>query len=415
MKKLLFLFLLFFTINVYANDDLINLSVNGKKVSCSGYECTIEIESANATVTYELGKNVKNATPSSGHKVSFDNEHSMPIEVEYYDSVKANYTLTIKKHIASSVNTLKTLMINDEEILLKEDVYVYSYDAKFNDEVIEVIGTASDDKAVCEKKEYKFDLEKSSLSIIYPVKAENGDIRNYTIILKRKNRPDTSLKTLTLSNIDFLFDSKKLEYEITVPYSVFQTKINAIANNDLAEVIVDNENLDLVVGENIVNIKVKNEDIVDIYVLKIIRLENIDETIANLKSLIIENYKIKFDPNKYNYDLFFQEIPNKLLIEAEAVKEDAVITILDNENLEDGSIVSIKVLLDNGLSKTYKLNIKLEEKIVKEYNKILIIVLIIILLIIMILLLIFQIKDNKKQRVARKNKVEKKEEEIELI
>ena len=434
MKKLFFLILLFVNINVFANEDLIDLSVNGEKVSCSGYECFIEIKKGSATITYELGENVQNANPSSGHKVSFDNEYSLPIEVEYQDSTKVNYTLTIKKHIESSDNTLKQLIINEEEVLLKDEVYVYSYETKFNDEMIKVSGVCNDFNATCEDIEYEFDLDKSSLSITYPVKAENGDVRNYTIILKRKNKPDTTLKSLTLNDIDFEFDAKKLEYEITIPYSVFKTKINALPNNIDAEVIYEDEEIDLEVGENTIEIKVKNDEVIDTYILKITRLENIDETIANLKKIEIEDCKIKFDANTYEYNLLFKEIPDTLIIKAIPVMEGAKIEIIDNENLLDGSVVSIRVELDNGLSKTYKLNIKLEEEIVKEYNKTLIIILIVVLVIIMIVLLILQIKDNKhnkknktnnkikasnNSKLSNKSKTNKvvnvEEEEIELI
>ena len=101
MKKVFFLFLLLFFINidVYANTDLLELKVNKESVICDGYDCYIEIDNTDATITYKIGENVKEVSPSSGHKVSFDNEHSVQLQVTYNDSSVANYTLTIKKHI----------------------------------------------------------------------------------------------------------------------------------------------------------------------------------------------------------------------------------------------------------------------------------------------------------------------------
>ena len=41
------------------------------------------------------------------------------------------------------------------------------------------------------------------------VTAENGDVKKYTIILKRKSKPDTTLKTLTLSTFNLYAKSPK--------------------------------------------------------------------------------------------------------------------------------------------------------------------------------------------------------------
>ena len=259
MKKLLLLIILLFQINVYANEDLVNLTVNGNEVSCSGYECNIEIDSNSAEVKYELGENVKNATPNSGHKISLDNDYSLQIEVTYNDDTTANYTLAIKKHIKSSDNTLKELVINDEVVELMNDVFVYSYETKFDDEVVIVKGVTNDQNAECEKMEYDFKLENSSLSISYPVTAEDGSVKNYTIILKRKNKPDTTLKTLTLSDIELEFDKNKLEYDVTIPYSIDSCEIKAIANDKKATVSVSMEEF-FVVGENLIEVSVTNDE-----------------------------------------------------------------------------------------------------------------------------------------------------------
>lgn len=429
MKKFfLLIMLLFISLNVYANEDLLNLSVNGNAVTCSGYECQIEVDAEEVEITYELGENVKSTTPNSGHKIPLNSNYSLQIEVTYQDDTTANYTLAITKHEKSGDNTLKTLVINDEEVELKEEVYVYSYEAKFNDEKIMVSGTTTDSKASCTKQEYEFDLEKSSLSISYPVTAENGDVRNYTIILKRKNKPDTTLKSLTLSNIELSFDKAVLDYEVTIPYSINTTKIEAIANSSKAKVTIEMED-SFIVGENIIKIIVTNEDATDTYAIRVIRLENLDETLANLKTLEIEGYEFKFDPNKLEYDLIYKEIPSNLIINALALDENAIVTIENNENLEEGSIISIKVSLGNGLVRTYKLNILQENDEEVIINKTLVIILIVILVIVMIILLILQMGDNRKNKRKNKKELKKKtvkkkeetvikvneEEEIELI
>jgi len=420
MKRILFfILLLLININVLANDDLQELKVNGQEVKCAGYECEVEIDSNSAEITYKQGENVKSVNPESGYKTNIDSNYSMKMVVTYQDDTTANYTLKITKHIASSDNSLKKLMIDEEEIELKKDIFVYSYETKFDAEKVVIKGTTNDKNAKCEEKEIEFALERSSLSIEYSVTAENGDVKKYTIILKRKSKPDTTLKTLTLSDVELDFKSNRFDYEVTIPYGVDSTEIKAIPNNSKAIVSVAMEEF-FKVGENFVKITVTNEEASDTYVVKINRLEKVDENIANLESLEIEGYDLKFNSNIYEYDLYFDEIPDKLNINYKKVSEDAVVKISDNENLEDGSIIFIRVSLDNGLVKIYNLKVNLKNVVVNnnEVNELLVIIVIIILVVVMIILLILQINEkNKKKKKSKTKKNVKKimEEEIEVI
>lgn len=410
----LLLNLLFIKIDVYANADLKDLKANKQAVSCSGYECSIELDGNSAEITYEIGENVKKVSPSSGHTVKFDNDYSIQFEVIYQDDTTANYTLTIKKHIKSSDNTLKNLTINDEEMPLIDNVFVYSYDAKFNDAVIKIKGTPNDNLAKCEQAEYKFDLESSSLRIEYPVTAEDGTIKNYVINLKRKNKPDTTLKSLTLKDIEFVYDKNITDYEVTIPYSVNSTEVNAVVNHDDATVEVKKDEF-FKVGENFIEIKVTNKEAFDTYVIKVNRLDKVDENLANLKSLQVKEHALNFNENVLEYNLLFKEIPNKLKLTYKTVSEEAKVEVLNNENFKDGSVVSIKVSLENGLTKVYKLTINEEKVVTKEVNKTLVIILIIILVIVMILLFVLEIKRKKRKAKRKPKKKEVREEDIEVI
>lgn len=417
LYSLLLISCLFLNTNVYANEDLIDLKVNKESVSCTGYDCSIEITGDSAEITYTKGENVKSVSPNSGHKVTFDNEHSVQFDVIYQDDTTANYTLTITKHIKSSDNTLKKLIINEEEIELKEEVFVYSFDTKYNDEKVIVSSEANDVNAKCEEKEYEFSLDKSSLRIEYPVTAEDGTVKNYVINLKRKVKPDTTLKTLTLSDIDLEYKTDKLDYEVVIPYSVDTTEIKAVANDKDAKVEILMEEF-FKVGENFIEVKVTNKEAVDTYVIKINRMEKVDESLGNLKSLKVKDYNFDFNENVYEYNLVYKEIPTNLNISYATVSEDAKVEILDNENLTDKSIVSIKVSLENGLVKIYRLTLNKEEEKEKSINKTLIVILIAVLIIIMIVLLVLQIKENKnskKKKSSKKIVKKEKEEEIEII
>ena len=424
MKKIIYIFcllFLFININVYADEDLKTVKVNGVAASCVGYECSIEIDSSTATITYEVGENVTSSSPASGHKISdIESEYNVHIELRLADSdTPVSYTLIIRRHQKSADGTLKKLVINEDEIELMENVFVYSYEAKYNDELIKVIGTPNDAKAKAEEEEFPFPLENSSTTFNYFVTAENGTKQKYTLVLKRKNKPDTTLKSITLSDGEIDFQSDLLEYSFSVPDTDNNLAIEAIANSEKATIKVEQKEA-LEVGENVIKIIVTNEDATDTYVLNVTRLENIDLSIANLKSLSVEDYKLDFKPDKFEYNLEFTEIPSSLQIKAVAKDSNAEVIIENNKDLKDGSVISIKSRISEGVERVYKLKIILKEKEEYVVNKTVVIVLIIVLVVIMIVLFILQLKERKHNNVqkSKKKKVNKKEEvesEIEII
>ena len=221
MKRIIYTFcllFLFINVNVFAEEDIKNVQVNGSLATCSGYECSIEIDSSTATITYETGSHVKSSNPASGHKISdIEREYNVHIELTLKDSdTPVSYTLVIRRHQKSSDGTLSKLMINDEEIDLLENVYVYSFAAKYNDEVLKVNGVPLDSNANASETEYPFSIESSSTSITYYVTAEDGTKQKYTIVVKRKNKPDTTLKSLNLSEGEIKFDPNVFEYDFNV-------------------------------------------------------------------------------------------------------------------------------------------------------------------------------------------------------
>lgn len=417
-KKFGFLFLLFmsFIINVYASE-FEELTVNNQEVKCSGYNCEVLVDAKVVTIKYKLSDNVKSASPDSGHQIELTSDTTVNISMILEDGTPANYYIKIVKYVPSSDYTLSSLKINGEEVELIKDVYVYSFDVLFDAETIEIVGVPNDKNAKCSPLEVAFPIDSSSKQIQYLVTAPDGTKKNWTLNIKRKNKPDTTLKSLTLSDIDLEFSSSKYEYNVVVPYRINNTKIEALANAKTAKVEIINPE-SFIVGDNEIRIKVTNENVTDEYVIKVKRLEDIDESILNLKKLEVRGCSLSFNPKKYDYTLKFTEIPSKLSLII-TPNDDTEYEVIDNENLTDGSVVSIVVKHENGLSKTYSLKV-VKDSALKEavkYNKTLLIILIIILIIAMVVLLILQLKekDNKLKKVAKKSKTTKKNDDIELI
>lgn len=424
MKKLIvFIILNFLFINVLAVEDatLKNIKINDKECECSEYVCEMEVTESNVTITYELSD--PNATVDRESGVSTpisSNVTNIKVNVTNGESHIA-YEFIITKHVKSSDYTLKELYLNDEEINLMENVFVYNKAVDFDEENVSIKAVANDSKATVDSElVFLFPIDESSKALDFKVKAENGEEKNYRVIVTRKSKPDTTLKSLKIDRGVIDFNKDILEYDINVDYVVNDIIIEAIANDENAVVKITKEQLE--VGDNVITILVTNENLSSAYTLNVNRSPNLDKSQANLESLEVVEYKnLDFDPNVLEYDLLFKDIPSSLTVNAKSVNEGTKIEILNNENLSNGDVVTIQVTLEESeIVRIYTL--KISEKNEINDNKLAIVITLIILVITIIVLLILNIRDSKKRRsknksVSKKNvkKEEKKEKAKEII
>ncbi len=437
MKKILMFFILFVSFNVYAEGEatINNIKVNGRDATCTGYDCTIEIESDKANVTYSKIDSEATVDRESGFSIDLTSPTTLikiVVKNDKGDEVIENtYNITINKHEKSGDYTLSSLKVNDEDIKLLEEVFVYNYTSKYDDEKIEVSAKTNDSRAkIITDLVFDFPLDRSSIALDFDVKAENEKVKTYRIVVNRGIKPNTYLKSLKIDKIKLDFDKEKLIYNETVEYSVNELMVEAIAEKDDAKVEIDKPET-LEVGENVIKVKVTNDKAESIYEIKVIREPNLDKSLANLKTLEIEEYsKLNFKPNVIDYTLKFREIPKSLNIKAEAIDSNAKVEIINNDDLIDKDKIIIKVTLpvdEAIIVREYTLNIVESKSITSD--KMGVIISIIIEVIAIIILLILEIKDKKKKKKAKilkiKNLIKKKndkktvkkepEEEIEII
>ena len=189
----------------------------------------------------------------------------------------------------------------------------------------------------------------------------------YTITVTKRSEADVTLKSLTIKNHEIDFDSEVTDYEIKVLKNVDKLDIKAVANSKNATVKITNPKL--TVGENEVKVEVTNDGNTGEYIIKVTKLNEDDKTLANLKSLEIDNYEIDFKPDKYEYNLKIEN-ENYLVIKALAKLTDADVEITGNLDLEDGSIIKIKVTYDDEFYNVYKINIEKSGGSLVSRNKI---------------------------------------------
>ena len=171
-----------------------------------------------------------------------------------------------------------------------------------------------------------------------------------------------TLKSLQLSGCSIDFNSSTTSYYVTVKDTITSIDITSELTDDKSSYVsgFGNRKVELSPGVNTIFVKVmaENGDIktYSIYVTRELTENELLKTTDILK-LNIKNYNIEFSNDILEY---FIEIENedKLDISLTLLNEKANYEILNNENLQDGSIIIIKVTAENGIdTKEYKLYI----------------------------------------------------------
>lgn len=429
-KNILLIILLLFSFNVFADENYItDINVNGVPVSCKGYVCSVTVSEqyTTAEITYNENEEFTTSSSVSPSKLEtfVNNKVQFQIKALTKDGIDPIYTINVSNYKMKSDITLEELVVDENKVELFEKITVYKVEVPYYLEKVIVKGTPKKEtNATCKKEEFSFPLTESSTSIQYPVTAENGKVDYYTINLFRSERPSTKISKLVFKDIDFILEDNNFNYTLNVPESIEKSLISVeFEDPNTTYKVMQGKNeledeLELKVGANKFKLIVTNEKAVDTYVFTINRLEGVSYSDANLKSLSVWGTEIDFKPEELQYELYFDAIPEMLLIQKEAENEEALVEVIGNENLKYGSIINIKVTVKNGINRIYTLILtdkKVEEK--KEsntVNKLPVIISLIILVIVIIVLIILEIKDRKKKKTL-KGKIKEKLEEIDLI
>ena len=169
---------------------------------------------------------------------------------------------------------------------------------------------------------------------------------------------DTSLKSLQV-NDDFIGISENMTYE------TLEDKVNIIViPNDNKAIVNYEETMNLVVGDNVVNIVViaENGDELE-YKLNIIRNEEVDELSDNT------NIVIKVDDEEVKFNSYISDVINttnsvdSLNITYELEDEISSVEIIGNEDLKVGeNEITVKVSAENGDIQEYKIMVDKNSK-----------------------------------------------------
>ena len=175
------------------------------------------------------------------------------------------------------------------------------------------------------------------------------------------------LKELSVSSGEFKFNKKTTEYALTVKNEVESINVSGSTEDNKSKV-TGFGNYKLKEGVNTINIKVTAENgSSKNYVLKVTRIVKSNEVVPNnyLKSLSIKNYQINFDKDIVLYNITIEN-EKSLEFTYETESKDSSVIINGNENLKNGSVITLIVTAVDGSTREYKFNISKIEEVKKD-------------------------------------------------
>ena len=362
-----------------ANAKLASLSVSSGSLtpgfSPSTYSYAVTTDAASITINASLQNS--SATFLNGYSPRTVNLNygTNTIEIKTKDGNTVNtYTIKVKRTDQRSTNnTLSTLTVSSGSLSPEFNSLTDSYKVELASDVTSVnIGATLADSSSSFVDGFgprTVEIEDGYTRASVKVKSQAGNVRVYSILFAKDGQMIVEklnkalLQSLELSSGNIEFDSKTFDYNVTVPYDVTNINVNAKAMDESDEVVVNG-------GENLEADKINELSIIvtssdgkysNTYTIYVIR-KNEDLGISNnslLSDLSIEGYNIKFDAKKKEYKITAKEGVKSLVIYATPADNKATITINGNENLKNGSDVTVRVTAEDNSYTDYVIKVKM--------------------------------------------------------
>ena len=278
------------------------------------------------------------------------------------DDTKKEYTVTVERQ-KSSNNNLSDIKVDNVSLSdFNKDKLTYNITVPGTTSSVLVSATVEDTgKAVITTDlSNKFSLDFGSNKIEIVVKAENDELKTYTLYIEKSKRINANLKELKVDNETITdFNKDKTEYTLDdVPFNKTELNISAIAEDTLAKVS-GTGNIKLKTGDNkiIITVTAHDTSVVKNYIINVRREKNSDNKVKSINvsgvtptlnadgtySVTLPNNKTTLTPS--DVDVTVSE-------DASIEKSPAISLTTKNDN-----IYTFKVTAENGNEKTYTIKV----------------------------------------------------------
>ena len=278
------------------------------------------------------------------------------------DGTKKEYTVTVERQ-KSSNNNLSDIKVDNVSLSdFNKNKLTYNITVPGTTSSVLVSATVEDTgKAVITTDlSNKFSLDFGSNKIEIVVKAENDELKTYTLYIEKSKRINANLKDLKADNETITdFNKDKTEYTLDdVPFNKTELNISAIAEDTLAKVS-GTGNIKLKTGDNkiIITVTAHDTSVVKNYIINVRREKNSDNKV---KSINVSGVT----PTLNDDGTYSVTLPNN---KTTLTPNDVDVTISDDASIEKSPAISLstkndniytfKVTAENGDEKTYTIKV----------------------------------------------------------
>lgn len=328
-------------------------------------------------------KNSNTGTISLGNTIFYRND---------FTELKGN-NISINVKLLSTNNELSSITLDKGSLTPSFNKNILNYQVTLDSSNVTIGAVASDKKATVSGVGNK-ELKEGKNTFVITVTSEAGEKREYQIVItkpvkkqdnsekkeensnssnttdnKNSNQVENNshqesnsssnlvklkLKELVVEGYDLNFQEDKNTYDLLLSKDEKSLKIKAVSpSDDIKVTISGNENLK--VGENKISIlledKEGNKNTYTIVATK-------KNKTCIVKDIQVKGYKLGFDCNQNEYQLSIKD-EEMLNIDAVPIDKDTKINIYHNDNLKDGSVITIVFKQDN---EEYRYSIKIFKK-----------------------------------------------------
>ena len=278
------------------------------------------------------------------------------------DDTKKEYTVTVERQ-KSSNNNLSDIKVDNVSLSdFNKNKLTYNITVPGTTSSVLVSATVEDTgKAVITTDlSNKFNLDFGSNKIEIVVKAENDELKTYTLYIEKSKRINANLKDLKVDNETITdFNKDKTEYTLDdVPFNKTELNISAIAEDTLAKVS-GTGNIKLKTGDNkiIITVTAHDTSVVKNYIINVRREKNSDNKVKSINVSGVTptlnadgTYSVTLPNNKTTL------IPSDVDV---TVSEDAIIEKSPAISLttKNDNVYTFKVTAENGDEKTYTIKV----------------------------------------------------------
>lgn len=226
--------------------------------SINDYNITVKNEIEKITITSELADSKAKYKEDYRNKTIELNEgmNKVSITVIAEDNQENTYNLNITRELSSN-NTLNKITINNQEIKLVKDTFLYNYEVENEVTKADIDVVPSNPKASIEVEDTNLEVGENEINIY--VTAPNGDVVSYTLMITRKPKLSSNslVKSITISGYSLNFKKDTMYYTLKIKDD--DTLDIKVTPEDEKSTIDIEGNKNLVDG-SIIKITVKSED-----------------------------------------------------------------------------------------------------------------------------------------------------------